>query len=86
MYIQNKVRIMKVNKRYILIRIITLPFKLLFTVVWFLCMAVFSNWKWVLYGGQEIYYSKTDNRDSIWDLMKSNKELIEELNKNKYGL
>ena len=66
---------MKINKKYLLLRIIAFPLKLLFTIIWFLLFAIFKSIQWVAYGSDEIVFRKDFNRNSITELI----ETIEKL-------
>lgn len=57
---------MKLNKKYILLRIITSPIKLIFTLIWM-----------ILYGSDEVYFSENFNRNDMSKLIES----VEKLNK-----
>ena len=68
---------MKLNKKYILLRIVTSPIKLIFTLIWMILWSLLLVWKWILYGSDEIYFSENFNRNDISKLIES----IEKLNK-----
>lgn len=72
---------MKINKKYLLIRIITSPIKLIFLLLWYNLFAVLLLLKWVKNGGQEVFYG-TDFGNSIVELIETNKKLTEEINNN----
>ena len=70
---------MKVNKRYLALRIITFPIKLLLNLIWFLALGIFTSIKWVLFGSQELYYGKNEGKDSLVRLIEQNEEIIKQL-------
>lgn len=47
---------MKINKRYLLLRIITLPIKLTFHLLWSVLFSILITLKWLKNGGEEIFY------------------------------
>ena len=69
--------IMKLNKKYILLRIITSPIKLIFTLIWMILWSTILVWKWILYGSDEVYFSENFNRNDMSKLIES----VEKLNK-----
>lgn len=70
------------NKKHLLIRIITLPLKIIFSLIWYISICLISNYKWLLYGGQELIYFKKEFKGSLEELISSNEKLVELL-KNK---
>ena len=71
---------MKLNKKYILLRIITSPIKLIFTLIWMILWSTILVWKWILYGSDEVYFSENFNRNDMSKLIES----VEKLNKQDY--
>jgi len=71
---------MKLNKKYLVLRIITFPIKLFFQVSWSILIGIFTSFNWLMHGGEEIYYGK-DNGKSLLEIAQQNKELIKLLNK-----
>ena len=71
---------MKLNKKYILLRIITSPIKLIFTLIWMILWSTILVWKWILYGSDEVYFSENFNRNDVSKLIES----VEKLNKQDY--
>ena len=71
---------MKLNKKYILLRIITSPIKLIFTLIWMILWSTILVWKWILYGSDEVYFSENFNRNDMSKLIES----VEKLNKKDY--
>lgn len=67
------------NRKYFLIRLITLPLKLSFMLVWINIIALISVWKWLIYGGQDFVYFKEYTKGNLEDLIKSNEELVKTL-------
>jgi len=70
------------NRKYFLIRLITLPIKLVFMLLWTFCVVFIAQYKWLKYGGQDFIYFKESTKGSLEDLIKSNEELLIKLNKN----
>ena len=66
---------MKINKKYLALRIITFPIKLIFTIVWFFIMSLIISAKWVIFGSQELYYGK-DGKNSLTNLIEQNEKII----------
>ena len=73
-----KTKKMNINKKYLLIRILTFPIKLAFTLFWNNLIALMLTWQWILHGGQELYYGK-DNDASLVKLIEQNEEIIKKL-------
>ena len=70
---------MKLQKKYLIARILTFPFKLLFQMVFAVLATIAISCRWVIYGGQEVYYGE-ETKSSIVNLIKSNEEIIQKLN------
>lgn len=68
------------NKRHLLIRIITFPFKLLFSSSWYFCICIVSNIKWLLYGGEEVVFFKNETKGILLDIVEQNEKLLNLLN------
>ena len=68
----------KVNKKYLLLRILTFPIKLIFSLLWFNLFALLKTYQWVIFGGDEIIFGTDINRDSVGELIK----IVSELNDN----
>ena len=71
----------QVEKKYLLLRIITAPIKLLFTLVWVNLMAFIITFKWIRWGSQEVYFTK-DTKDSIIKLIEQNELIIKNTQQN----
>lgn len=70
---------MKINKKYLVIRIIAFIPKLFFTLVWFLIIGLIHSLKWLKNGGQELYYG--DNHDKgLVKLIEQNEKIIKSFN------
>jgi hypothetical protein len=71
---------MKIQKRYFLLRIITFPIKLAFSLVWFLLFGIKISVQWLLFGSQELYYGKGLDRESLANFIERvEKQLNEKL-------
>lgn len=73
---------MKTNKTNLLLRIITFPIKLLFSLLWFNLWAIKVSIQWVKNGGQELIYDNTHGRDLV-RLIDQNEKIIKQFNKRK---
>ena len=51
---------MKINKRYLLIRILISPIKLVFTILWCILFSFLKTYQWVIYGNDIDKYSIMD--------------------------
>lgn len=69
---------MKINKKYIILRLITLPLKLIFDLLWFNLFVILKTFQWLIYGSDEIIFGKDFNRNSVSELIKT----VEKLQKN----
>jgi len=65
---------MKVNRRYLGLRILTAPLKLVFTLIWFMLYSLIHVYQWVIFGSDEVVFGNDFNRNTI-------KELIQEIEK-----
>lgn len=72
---------MKINLKLFGLRLIVFPFKLALLIIWFFLLSVSVSFKWLFYGGQELFYSKNDFGGTIVQLIDSNTELINEIKK-----
>jgi len=68
----------KYNKKYLGLRIITSPIKLIFTLIWNILLSFIITYKWVVFGSQELLYG-VDGKESLVNLIKQNEELIKKL-------
>ena len=68
---------MKVNKKFLFLRIITFPIKLAFMLFWGILFAVFKSVQWVWFGGDEIILGKDFDRNTIGELIKAVEKLTE---------
>ena len=73
---------MKINTKYLLLRIIISPVKLLFTVIWFNLIGFLIFFKWLKNGGQEMYYGN-DFGGNLTTLIESNEALVKLLKEKK---
>lgn len=71
---------MKVNKKFLLLRIIAFPLKLAFMLFWYLTFALFKSLQWVWFGGDEIVLGKDFDRNTIRELIESVEKLTENKN------
>ena len=71
---------MKINKKHLLLRIITSPLKLIFTLIWNIMIAFIMTFQWIVFGSQELYYGK-DGKDSLVTLIEQNEKIIKHLEK-----
>lgn len=71
---------MKINTRYLGLRILTFPVKLVFTVLWFFLYSLKCSVQWILFGSQELYYGK-DKGANLVEILEQNKEIIKLLRK-----
>lgn len=70
---------MKWNKKYLLIRILTFPIKLIFSIVWHSLIGLMLSLQWLIHGAQEVYYGK-DNGNSLVKIIEQNEKIIQKLN------
>lgn len=73
---------MKINKRFLLLRILASPFKLVFTMVWFNLVGLVMFLKWLKNGGQELFYGDAFGGNLV-DLIESNEALVKKLKEQK---
>lgn len=66
---------MKINKKYIILRIITSPIKLIFTMFWLILWSLILVYHWILYGSDEIFFSENFNRNDVSKLIESVEKL-----------
>lgn len=71
---------MKLNKKYIIIRLLTFPIKLLFTVLWMLLCAIMLSFRWLFYGSTELYFSKNFNTTELSKIVQQNEDIIKMFN------
>lgn len=72
---------MKINKRYLLLRMLISPIKLIFTIFWFALFSFLKTYQWVIYGSEEIIFG--NDKDSIKDLIKVVNDLKDKYKKNR---
>lgn len=54
---------MKINKKYLLLRIITFPIKLTFHLLWNIIFSFVITLKWLKNGGSELFYGENTKTD-----------------------
>jgi hypothetical protein len=67
---------MEINKKFLLIRIITFPFKLLFTLLWMIFFGLLLSFRWLLYGSQEVYFGKHFGNGELIKIINQNEKII----------
>lgn len=72
---------MKWNKKYLWIRIVAFPIKLLFSIIWHSLMGIRLSIQWLVCGGQEVYYGK-DHGGSLIKIIEQNEKIIKSFNEN----
>ena len=70
---------MRIKRKYLLLRILSFPFKLALILFWNILFSVLLCYNWVLYSSDEIYFFMLDEEDDIMKLIKQNKKLIKHL-------
>ena len=70
-----------INKKFFILRVLTLPFKLLFEIVFAIFGSCFMTLKWLLFGGQQLYYGNNNFGGNITRLIDSNEAMIEAFEK-----
>lgn len=68
---------MKIQKTNLALRILLLPFKLIFQLAFQIFIGIKLTIQWVLFGGDELIYSDQFGRAQISDLIKSVEKLTE---------
>lgn len=63
------------NKHYLILRIISLPIKLLFQITWGILLAILQSFHWLKFGSQELLYGK-DNGKFLIRIIDQNEKLI----------
>ena len=71
---------MKINKKYFLIRLLTFPIKLLFTILWLVFYAFLLSIRWLKYGSQEFYFGKHFGRSELVQIIEQNEKIIKSQN------
>ncbi len=69
---------MKINKKYLLLRLLVSPFKLVFTIIWFFLIGILTFLKWLKNGGQELYYAD-DHGGNLVKLIEQNEAILKSL-------
>lgn len=69
---------MEINKKYLGLRIITSPLKLIFQILWSILLSFVITFKWIVFGGQELYYGK-EGKGNLVKLIEQNEEIIKHL-------
>lgn len=72
---------MKWNKKHLWARILTFPFKLIFSIIWHTLIGLKFSVQWLVCGSQEVYYGK-DHGKSLIKIIEQNQKIIERLNEN----
>ena len=67
-------RVWAINKKYLLLRIIVFPLKLVFMWAWYLVFGVMISLKWVITGSQEILIDS----GKLSELIEQNEKMIEQ--------
>lgn len=75
---------MKIEKRYLGLRICTFWIKLIFSLVWNILFTFVVTYKWILYGSQELLYGK-DGKEGLVTLIEQNEEIIKLLKEQQNG-
>ena len=71
---------MKINKDKFVLRLITIPFKLLFTLIWMIVYGCMLSWRWLLYGSAEFYFGKDFGKGELVQII----EKLEKITDIKY--
>jgi hypothetical protein len=71
----------KLNRRYFLLRLLTFPIKLVFTIFWNSLFALMQSLRWLVCGSTETLFSGPEDRDNITGLIHRAEKLIEILEK-----
>ena len=69
---------MKIKTKHLLLRVITFPIKLLFTLIWFNLWSIKVSLQWLFFGGEELFYGK--DRATLVDLIQQNEKIIKYFN------
>jgi hypothetical protein len=72
------------NKHYLILRIFTLPLKLIFQILWGIALGILESFHWLKFGSQELLYGK-DNGKSLVRIIEQNERLINLLSDDKSG-
>ena len=68
---------MKIQKTNLILRILLLPFKLIFQLAFQIFIGIKLTIQWVLFGGDELIYADQFGRAKISDLIKAVEKLTE---------
>lgn len=68
---------MKINKKYLLLRILSYPFRLVFTLFWMILFGFMLSIRWLLYGSQELYFGKNFGGAHLAEIVEQNEKIIE---------
>lgn len=68
---------MNLQKKNLLLRVLLMPFKLVFHLLWQISIAFILTTKWVLYGGDELVYGSEFSRGNIDELIQAVEKLTE---------
>ena len=71
--------IKKWNTKYLPLRIITFPFKLVFQIVWSVLVGLVISFRWLKNGSQEVYYGD-DHTSGLVEILEQNKKIIKHFN------
>lgn len=66
---------MKINKKYLLLRIISFPIKLALQILWGFLFSILISIQWLKHGSQELIYTN-DHATSLARLIEQNEKLI----------
>ncbi len=69
---------MKIQKTNLILRILLLPFKLIFQLAFQIFIGIKLSVQWVLFGGDELIYSDQFGRAQISDLIEAVEKLTDE--------
>lgn len=67
---------MKINKKFFLIRLLTLPLKLCFGLLFSICAELILMYKWLIYGGEEVIYGRYNQKTSVAKILEQNEKII----------
>lgn len=71
---------MKINKRLFVLRLITFPIKLTFTVLWSVLIGLKISIQWLINGSQELYFG-ADHDKSLVALIENTETIVENMKK-----